>query len=200
MKKILFIFSYLLGGIWFSNNDLSAQAIKPGPSIQASYFGGYGVYPGMKVGMEFSLLSKEKYRTRRSRERVKTKEIFTTANLGGYVHPQNNAYIFLNGEIGYRKIRNNGFKKEVLLGLGYLRAIHLPKTYELGSDTAPNEVNFAGQGGIMPSIAIGFGWDYRHKDIPIAWHIRPTLAVQTPYNHSVLLHPAVEVGISYRLK
>ena len=50
----------------------------------------------------------------------------------------------------------------------------------------------------MPSMALGFGRDLQDKrGLPMAWHVRPTLYLQAPYNTTAVPNLALETGVTW---
>jgi hypothetical protein len=156
--------------------------------VSVSYFGDQLVHPGLKVGVEYPLLS------RTSRLRSMERSLYVAPNLGVTWHPEHHTAAFVNGELGYRRTRESGWKRELILGLGAMRSNNASPTYTPDGD----RVLLDGHTYVMPSVAVGFGRDLTDKrDLPLAWHVRPTLYMQAPYNTSIVPSLALETGITW---
>ena len=156
--------------------------------VSVSYFGDQLVHPGVKVGLERPLLS----RTSRWREMERT--VYVAPNLGLTWHPDHHTALFVNGEVGLRRTRRSGWKREFIVGLGAMRSGNASPTYT----AEDRQVRFDGHTYFMSSVAIGFGRDLSGvRDLPLAWHVRPTLYLQAPYNASMVPGVALETGLTW---
>lgn len=176
------------------------QSEKP-VMIHVSYFGATATHPGLKVGLQHTLHRKDFEKFKRSgREVKKRKELLVTYHVGFFHHPRFNTTVFVNGEFGFRRVHKNGNKFEALLGIGALRTFLGADTYLVQDNGQVKRVRGAGQWGILPSLAIGFGKDLGFtKNKVWAYHLRPSVYFQIPYNHTFLPHFVLEAGVTYRL-
>jgi hypothetical protein len=167
--------------------------------IGISYLGENLSHYGFKIKTEFPIFIKNKTKTRHNGNTInKQKVIFVAGNFGSYIHKRNNVALFVNSEIGYRKIRKKGFKYEFLLGLGYLHTFLLGDTYEVSDDGSINRVNLAGQSNLMVPFSFGIGYDFSffYKQ-PFSININPGFFIQYPYNIAVAIRPTVEASVYY---
>jgi len=198
MKRFAILISLFLWG-YFAYSQAETSDRKGKIAVKLSYYGGnYGNYPGLKAGAEYIYWAKAKTKQGKRKEKYNERQLFVSANIGGYTHKNNSTLLFINAEWGHRRIKKSGFLIEGFLGLGFLRSYYNPPTYTLTTNNTLEEVKGAGQSGLMPSIGFGLGQAlYVKKDAPWSYYIRPTLAFQMNYNHTSLIIPAVEVGVSY---
>lgn len=196
---------WLLGCYIFIASILQAQ-VKELP-ISVSYFGESVIHPGIKIGVEQTFYEKEisKKRWFKSRQnklgsRVKKRELFYGGHLAFYNHRNNHTGLLLGGELGWRRTKmRRGAMFGATLGLGYLHRFNNIPTYELGTNE-PDRVRAASRGMLVTSTSIILGQDLMPKyNIPYAWFLKPTLMLQTPYNHSFTFNGALELGLTYRL-
>ena len=205
--SVALLLSLLIGPHWaFSQNKVTATENIPKTPLQwnFSYLGEMGVHPGLKVGIERQLTgfktTKTKYRKSKVvRVKERTRVFFWTLNAGSYYHRNNNLGILLNGEIGYRKIRNQGLKTEALLGIGYIHNFWPGTTYLVETDGSVSTRNLTSNGGFSTHFSLGFGRDLTFiKSRKWAWHFRPTIMWQAPYSAGILARFFTEIGITYR--
>ncbi len=188
---------------------LYGQPTHPGDwALNVSYFGETGIHPGLKVGLSHTLWEKEKHHKRwfkgrqnRLGPKVKMYQLFGGANLAVYSHPNNHTGVLPNLEVGWKRINmRRGSFFGAQLGIGYLRRFYNVATYELGEGGEPDKVSAAGRGMFVPSFAFLWGKDLSVKGkTPISWHIKPTVMMLAPYNHTNVFSFALELGVSYRL-
>ena len=131
--------------------------------------------------------------------RVKKRELVLSGNVGFYNHPNNHAALFLNSELSWRRTKmRKGQMLGVFVGTGYLHRFYNIDTYQLGTDGTPNQISAAGQPMWTTSLGLSFGRDLSIKrDIPMAWYIKPSAILLTPYSHSASITTALEVGVIY---
>ena len=175
--------------------------------INISYFGESGVHPGLKVGVEYPLWQKDKYKKRFFKKREKKigskgkrKELYGAGNLAFYNHANNHSGLLLGGELGWRRTKlRKGQTLGASLGLGYLQRFYNIDTYQLGSGSTPDQLGLSGRSIVFTSLSVSMGRDLSiRKNIPMTWHIKPTLLFQMPYNHTVVPTAALELGITYK--
>lgn len=167
-----------------------------------SYLGEMGTHPGFKVGMERHLTGFKSTKTiqRKSgdpRIKERTRIFFFTVNAGTYYHRNNNLGMLVNSEIGYRKIRAQGLKSEALLGIGYIQNFWPGTTYQVQADGSITSRTFTSNGGFSTHFSLGFGRDLTFiRDRRWAWHFRPTVLWQLPYNTGIVTRFFLELGIT----
>jgi hypothetical protein len=163
--------------------SLSAHA---GPAVSVSYFGEQLTHPGLKVGVEWSLVDGT---SRRGMDRA----LLVQPSLAAWTHPDITNGVLVDGQLIYRKTRPRGFKREVLVGTGFVRTANASPTY-----TSDGQRVWAdGRVRPMVSVGIGLGRDLsKRRDLPLAWQIRPLVFVHRD-NTSLAPHLAVEAGVTW---
>ncbi len=194
---ILLVFSFFFSGL-YGQDTLQTRLIN---GFGVSYYGENLSHYGLQLSTEYSLWNRNIKKAQSEYKIIhKRKEFFVIGNIGGYIHKQNHVAVFLNGEIGYRKIFENGLKYELLLGLGYLHTYLQGNTYEVSDDGDVTKVNLAGQSNLMVPVSFGIGYDFNILyDQPFSINIRPGFFVQYPYNIAVAFRPTVDIGFYYYL-
>lgn len=192
---------YLLLCCILSTEGLLAQGLKD-LTINVSYFGESITHPGLKVGIEHSLWENSFQKTTSKGNQFNKKQsLFLSSNVGFYHHRRFHTALFVNGELGYRKVKKRGFKAEMLVGVGIMRTFLSGNTFSVLENGEIELQRGAGQYGFMPSLAVAFGKDLSFtKNRNWAFHIKPSIYFQVPYNHTILPHFALETGITYAFK
>lgn len=190
------------------NTSVNAQSLRiQDLPINISYFGENGIHPGLKLGIEYPLASREKEKERLFRKRqekrgskLKTRELFLTGNIGSYIHPNNHLGVFVGTDIGARRIKGkNGNFVELNLGIGYLQRLYTIDTYTLDANESLQRIGAAGNGSFMLGLAPSFGRDLSvKKGRSVKWFVKPGLQI-TRYNHSFLPNGFLELGVQFRL-
>lgn len=199
MKKFLVVLG-LVGSMLSASAQEKSNTERP-YRLNLSYFGVYATHPGLKLGIERNFWTHHVEKTRRNGN-VKTRyrALFYTGNVGFYHHAGNHSALFLNAELGYVRGRTQRNKVGLLVGAGWMRTFLDGEVYEPNGGEAIAEIRGAGNSYFMPSLAFYLGEDLSEKrGIPIAWHLKPTVLFQLPYNASFNLQPALEMGLTYRL-
>lgn len=157
--------------------------------LLVGYYGETVTHPGLTVGVERALLQTEKY------------QVILAADAGGYVHVRNNSSLFVRVRSGQRRTFRNGLFLDHFLGLGYLRHFtHGGETYEVLPNGAVVEVNNAGRSMVMPSVALGTGYDFaRRRGTGVSVYVRPELFWKAPFNGYYLTHFALHAGVMFNL-
>jgi hypothetical protein len=170
--------------------------------FSASYFGEGGSHYGAKIGVEYPLWTKEKIKVKKNHKQIpKSKIVFVTGNVGCYIHRRNNVGLFVNSEIGFRKIRNKGFRYEFLFGLGYLHTFLQGDTYEVNDNGSVKKVFLAGRSSLMTSLSCGLGYDfdyYFHSHFSL--FLKPGFFVQYPFNTALAARTTIELGFFYNFR
>lgn len=184
MKHILFAINLLLSMVLFAQEPSSATN-----RITAGYYGETVAHPGLVIGIERSPFRTEKY------------QVILAANIGGYVHVRNNASLFLRGQWGQRITFNSGVFVDQFLGLGYLHNfVHGGDIYEVLPNGAVVSSPNSGKPMVMPSIAVGTGYDLSKKSsCGLILYLRPELFWKAPFNGYYLTHFALNTGVIFKL-
>jgi hypothetical protein len=182
MKRLL-IFLFLLNifGIHlFAQND-SIPKIKDKLSRYAAYSGNNIIYPGLKVGMEYNLLSRLKQKEKHGLLKTKTHQIFADGNVGFYWNPNRHVGVYTNYGLTYRKTFNKGFQYQMGLNpIGYYHAF-LPETYEVTSNWEVVKKTLPGRDYFAPSFKIGVGGVKKGKCMK-SWFVNVNSLLLLHYN------------------
>ncbi len=184
MKKILLAI-LLLAIIKTNAQELPLKKKK----IFVGYFGETLAHPGINLGIEHYPYQTDQY------------QMILSANIGGYIHKRNNTSIFLRGQWGQRITFENGVLVDSFLGLGYLHHLsHGGAVYEVLPNGAIVENTANGNSMIMPSVAVGTGYDFSKKtNLDMIIYVRPELFWKAPFNGYYLTHIAINCGLIFNI-
>jgi hypothetical protein len=162
----------------------------PKTKFTLSYFGETITHTGLNMGIEHYPFQTNKY------------QMILAANIGGYVHIRNNTSLFVRGQWGQRVTFGSGVFIDEFIGLGYLHQFtHGGDNYEVLPNGAVVKTPNSGSPMIMPSIALGTGYDFSKKTKwNIIYFLRPELFWKAPFNGYYLTHLALNTGFIFKLR
>jgi len=186
MKHVTFIFLIFL----FTHINSNGQENNlPKTKLTLSYFGETITHNGLNLGFEYYPFQSKKY------------QMILASNIGGYVHIRNNTSLFIREQWGQRITFDWGIFIDEFIGLGYLHQFtHGGDNYEVLSNGAIVKTPNNGSPMIMPSVAIGTGYDFSKKTKwNIIYFLRPELFWKAPFNGYYLTHFALNTGFIFKL-
>ncbi len=165
--------------------------------IDFSYLGHLGTHPGAKIGIQVPYKKTNIEKQRKRRVKIKYKEKLLTLDAGFYHLPNTHTGTFIQAGWGYRRTKQRGFKLETFFNTGYWKVYNAGTTFEVSNNGFVSEVERAARGYWLLGWSWGFGRDLSiYKDRPFAWHIRPGISLQLPYNTTVNVLPMLEAGVT----
>ncbi len=178
------IFFLLLGA-----NVYGQESSLPKTKVTLSYFGETITHPGLNIGFEYYHFQS------------KTHQMILATNIGGYIHIRNNSSFFIRGQWGQRITFNCGVFIDEFMGLGYLHQfVNGGQNYEVLPNGAVVKTLNTGRPMIMPSVAIGTGYDFSKKTkCNVVYFLRPELFWKAPFNGYYLTHLALNTGVIFKL-
>lgn len=172
------------------------QEKKMAPVIYAGYSSSL-IYPGAKAGIEVPIKRVEIRKSKRKKKHF-FKAQFLTFNIGGYYHPDFHTNLYFTAGYTRRRTLKNGFFTQLSPELGYNRTFLTATTYQVNDDGQISKKKMAGYNHIMASFGLGLGYDWSvRKSKPIALYAKLNLLTAFPYNSTIYIRPATEVGIIY---
>jgi len=171
-----------------------------------AYYGENLIHPGIKVGTQHRLGSKEKSKIYRLKNRntkygskLKLKELYLDYNLGFYSFSNNHTGYFTNIGASYLRTKTNRKNRQfgLSLELGYLRSSYKFPTYELIN----NEIqkSKAGNNAFQISIAPSFGREFSINETTIRFYIKP-IGQLISYTHTFRPNLSIETGLVFNIK
>ena len=173
---VVLLFCYVLANA--QTEELATKA------VSVSYFGETLTHPGLALGVEHYPLQSPKH------------QLVWSVSVGGYLHPRNNTSFFARLQVGQRLLLGGKFMLENFVGIGYLR--QRPQggaVYRVLPNGAVVENKRSGSGKIMPSVALGIGYNgikIHGKSIKV--FARPEIFWKAPFNGYYLTHFAMNTG------
>ncbi|NLD50985.1 MAG: hypothetical protein GX660_27900 [Clostridiaceae bacterium] len=161
----------------------------PKTKFTLGYFGETITHTGLIMGMEHYPFQSGKY------------QMILAADMGGYVHIRNNTSLFVRGKWGQRVTFGSGVFIDEFTGLGYLHHFtHGGDNYEVQPNGAVVKTPDSGSPMIMPSLALGTGYDFSKKTtVNMICYLRPELFWKAPFNGYYLTHFALNTGLIFKL-
>ena len=171
-------------------NVYGQESKLPKTKATLSYFGETITHPGLNIGFEYYHFQS------------KTHQMILATNIGGYMHIRNNSSFFIRGQWGQRIMFNCGVFIDEFMGLGYLHQfVNGGQNYEVLPNGAVVKTLNTGRPMIMPSVAIGTGYDFSKKSkCNVVYFLRPELFWKAPFNGYYLTHLALNTGIIFKLE
>ncbi len=214
MKKeitlcLLFLFSSL--GIFaqvegkIERKKKTKERIEKTASLSAGYFGQGITQPGLKIGLDYPLITtvKRVERYNRDGELYKTKvrkvEYFAGAHIGGFYHAKSETGLLLDVELGRRKVKTKGTKRSFGIGTGVLQTFRNGPTFSTSSTgTGFDQRAAAGQTSWQANIFLALGKDnffIGRKNMN--WEIKYKLLAQFPFGTAVGIRNFFEFSLAY---
>ncbi len=165
------------------DNDLNKT------SLSLGYFGETITHAGLQAGVEYYPYLSERH------------QLILGLAAGGYIHPRNNTSLFVRAQWGQRIKFKSGLFLEHFLGLGYLHQfLNGGELYEVLPNGAVVEKSNTGEPKFMPSVALGFGYDFKSPALSkYSFFVRPELFWKAPFNGYYLTHFALNTGVIIKL-
>lgn len=187
------IFFYIAFIILFATVNANAQRKSSKQfDLSISYFGNTLTKPGLKVSTTPFIWGSPAVEDNSKRFRF-----LHQVSMGFFVSPRTNTSLFATTEPGIRLSTRGGFRFESFLGAGYMRIFNAGTTYTV-TEEGIEKVPLASRGYFIGHLTLGIGKDlFLKKGKPIAWHLRPSFYVLTPYNAGINILVNLELGITY---
>jgi hypothetical protein len=201
-NKLKIIVVLFIGNICFSQSDSTTTfKEKMSSNLKISYNSSL-IYPGMRVGFETPIKRIELFKTNNSGNTKHIfKDRFLTANLSFYHHPTFHDNVYLTVGYTMRRTRDKGFFTEFCPEIGYSRTFLDGTTYNVTDDGAVFIKKFAGYNYTLASLGFGLGYDFsKTKTKPFSIFYKLNMITMFPYNSTLYVRPAMEIGVIYKPK
>ena len=124
---------------------------------------------------------------------------FASLNAGWYHHPDFHDNLYLTAEWRMRRTLEGGFFSEFSPGFGYSRTFLGGTTYEVSENGDVEIKKLAGYNYALVTVGGGAGFSFSEKKgIPLSVYSRLNILMMFPYNSTIYLRPAIELGVIYR--
>ena len=187
--------------ICFSQQDSLISCEKRSSNLSIAYNSSI-IYPGARLGIEMPVISNSITKTLglwENREFIKDQ--FFTANLSWYHHPQYNDNLYFTLGWTMRKTMSNGFFTEFAPEMGYSRTFLGATTYRVNNNGDITIEKLAGYNYALISLGGGIGYDFSvTQSKPFLVFYKLNLLTMFPYNSTIYMRPAMELGVIYKPK
>jgi hypothetical protein len=185
MMRIVLLYWFILSPFFVQCRENGKTKTK----LTEGYYGETLTHPGMVFGLEHYVYGNDRY------------QMILSANVGGYEHPRNNTSLFVRGQWGQRVTFKSSFFVDQFIGLGYLHHFASGgKIYDVLPNGAIVEIANNGRSMIMPSVALGGGYDLaKQTGLNLMIYVRPELFWKAPFNGYYLTHFALNVGLIFKM-
>jgi len=158
------------------------------------------VYPGARIGVELPIETISITKTKSSgKTKDFVKDRFVTANLSWYHHPTFHDNCYLTVGWTMRRTKSSGFITEFSPEIGLSRTFLGGTTYKVDDSGNVTIKKEAGYYYALVSIGGGIGYDFsKKKHKPLLIFSKFNVFMMFPYNSTIYLRPAIELGLVYK--
>jgi len=157
--------------------------------VKLSYFGEFVMHPGFAIGVDYSLYKNNWL------------NVHWDSEIGAYYHKWNNNSLFLQSSIGNRFTTPISVFLDINVGLGYMLSTPNGDFYSVDTNGELSTKGRPYTSHLKPNISLLIGWDGSHRrNIPLIIQGGLEAYGQSHFNHSVLPHAALRLGVVYLLK
>lgn len=168
-------------------------------AITVGYFGEMLTHPGIKVGLDYTLKTKEILRVRKGESKAFTRSYHLQPSLGVFYHRRYQTGVFASMEFGKTRQNSKGKFFGYGLHLGYLTTA-VPNTYVL-NEGGTMERKFSGHHYLWPGLSCTIGKDFsKAETTSFAWYLKPQFRYAVPNFPTGVGYFIVETGIRYPIK
>jgi hypothetical protein len=158
-------------------------------ALKSGYFGEFALHPGFISGIDYTLFKK------------RWLNVHWDSEVGTYFHKWNNNSVFIQTSIGSRLTTPSSLCLDVNLGIGYMLTSPDGDIYSADKNGNLNRRNRPLYSHLKPSLSILLGWNgNRRKNMPLIIQAGLETYLQSAFNHTLLPHAALRLGLIYRLQ
>ncbi len=177
-----------LGTVLVSGQDSGEVSQENRLAIKVGYYGDFVMHPGLTMGIDYTLYTNKWF------------NLHWDTEMGSYVHKWNNNALFVQSSIGTRFTGPFSLCVDLNLGLGYMLTTPNGDVYRVDENDNLALGSRPFQSHLKPTFSILFGWNgERKRDIPLIIQTGFEAYMQSAYNHTMLPHAALRLGVIYRL-
>lgn len=158
------------------------------------------IYPGVRTGIESPISRTYFIRLLKSGNVKKiVKDQFITTNLSWYHHPNFHDNLYTTMGWTMRRTRSTGFFTEFSPEIGCSRTFLGGTTYKVNDNGDIAVEKLAGYNYALVSLGGGIGYDFSVvKSKPFLAFYKLNLLTMFPYNSTIYMRPAMELGLIYK--
>jgi len=199
MKLIKILFILILPIHSFGQTQILSDTTYRSTNLKISYNSSI-IYPGLRFGMEFPVISKEISKIKKSGiTKSFVKDRFISANFGLYHQKGFHTNSYLTAGWTIRRTKSSGFFSEFSPEIGISRTFLAGTTYVVEDNGNVTRKKLAGYFYPLLSVGGGFGYDFSKKHSkPLLLFTKANLIIMLPYNSTYYIRPIVEIGVIYK--
>jgi hypothetical protein len=158
------------------------------------------IYPGTRIGAEFPIIKNRYYNYKDSKINATfVKDRLISINLSWYHHSDFHDNLYLTAGYTMRRAKSKGFMIEFSPEIGMSRTFLGGTTYKVDNNGNVTIEKLAGYYYALISACGGIGYDFSMTTAkPYIAFIKINLLMMFPYNSTIYLRPAMEIGIIYK--
>jgi len=183
----------------FAQSVDSVSIVRKSSNLVLSYNSSL-IYPGARMGVEFPV--KTIYITsinRSGKRRDFTKDRFVTSNISWYHHPAYHDNLYFTAGWTMRRTKAKGFFTEFSPEVGISRTFTGGTTYQVDNNGNVTRKRLAGYYYALISVGGGIGYDFsKTRQKPFLIFSKFNILMMFPYNSTIYLRPAIEIGLIYK--
>jgi hypothetical protein len=197
-KSLYLIFLFLVSHNCLGQTDSLERVAS---NLKLSYNSSI-IYPGIRAGIEIPFQIIEKRKLKKSgKEKIIFKNRYISGNLSWYHHPTYQDNLYITAEWIMRRTNSKGLFFEFSPGLGYSRTFNGGTTYKVDNNANVNIKKLAGYNFALLTSGGGIGYDLSNKiKYPVSIFYKMNILFMFPYNSTIYLRPAMELGVIYKMK
>ncbi|MBE0652109.1 MAG: hypothetical protein IH595_14875 [Bacteroidales bacterium] len=183
----------------FPQHQDTVKIIRRSSGLYLSYNSSL-IYPGVRAGLELPVETIRFDKLKASGEKKYfVRDRYITINMGWYHHPEFHDNLYLTGGWTMRRTNDKGFFTEFSPEAGFSRTFLGGTTYVVDNNGNVSIRKLAGYFYGLVSVGGGLGYNLEKvKKIPLSVFSKLNLLLMFPYNSTIYLRPALEIGVIYR--
>lgn len=202
MKNRKFILAYLCSVsslFCFSQKNDSVVIERISCNLKISYNSSL-IYPGARLGIEFPFKTTSITKHRKhGKKKNFVSDQFITGNISWYHHPSFHDNLYFTAGWATRRTKLKGFITEFSPELGISRTFLGGTTYLVDNNANVSIEKHAGYYYAFASIGGGIGYDFsKTKMRPLVIFYKFNFIAMFPYNSTIYMRPAMEIGLIYK--
>lgn len=199
-RTLILVFVYSVYSIFcFSQENDSVKIKKTSLNLKISYNSSL-IYPGALLGIEFPFKTTNvtKY-IKQGKVKSFISEQVIAGNISWYHHPSFHDNVYLTAGWTTRRTKSKCFITEFSPELGISRTFLGATTYKVNNNGNVSIEKLAGYYYAFISVGGGIGYDFSETKLkPLVVFYKFNFITMFPYNSTIYLRPAMEIGVIYK--
>ena len=199
-RKIFLVIIFAVSSlVCFSQKIDSVKIEKISCNLKISYNSSL-IYPGARLGIElpYKTTSVTKYKNH-GKEKNLVSDQFITGNISWYHHPSFHDNVYFTAGWTTRRTNSKGLMTEFSPEIGISRTFLGGTTYKVDDNGIVSIEKHAGYYYAFGSLGGGIGYDFSNTKLePFVVFCKFNIMAMFPYNSTIYLRPAMEIGMIYK--